>query len=260
MLKTGHHLSDEEIRSGYEALVGRGGLGPEFIERVLALAGDSTGLKILDVGCGKGELLAEICARFPASEVHGVDFSTARLRDASRRVGLQVALKEADIQKALPFPDASFDRIFCTETLEHLKEPHRCLREMGRVLKADGRMILTIPNASGFAPFNRLGPLIPGRWLRGKLLPYEHPSNTDQPIDTCFAFKEIMELVRVGGFEVEAAAGYRYFRYLQMLPAVRDVYRWIYPGVEWALPKLCGERFAYNLLLRCRKARRDGGR
>lgn len=257
MLKTGHHLSDEEIRSGYEALVGRGGLGGEFVERVLALAGDLTGQKVLDVGCGKGELLAEIGARFPGSDLSGVDFSTARLRDASRRVGLRVTLKEADIQKALPFPDASFDRIFCTETLEHLKDPHRCLREMGRILKADGRAILTVPNATGFAPFHRLGSLIPGRWLRGKLLPYEHPSNTDQPIDTCFTFQEILRLVRAGGFDVEATRGYRHFRYLQMLPVVRDLYRWIYPGVEWALPKLCGERFAYNLLLRCRKTGRE---
>jgi SAM-dependent methyltransferase len=254
MLKTGHHLSADEIRSRYDALTHRGGLGLEFIGRVLALAGDLTGLRILDVGCGKGELLAEIAARYPGSERYGVDLSTARLREAAERSGLRVTLVEADIQKALPFPGAFFDRTFCTETLEHLKDPDRCLREIGRILKADGRAILTVPNATGFAPFHRLGPVIPGRWLRGKLLPYEHPSNTDQPIDTCFAYGEIMSLVRGGGFVVEAVHGSRYFRYLQMLPLFRDLYRLVYPAVEWVMPKLGGQRFAYNLLLRCRKA------
>lgn len=253
MLKTGHDLSDDEIRSRYEA-VERGSQGPEFIQRVLALAGNLAGLKILDVGCGKGELLAEIAARYAPRDLYGADFSTARVRDASRRVGLKVTLVEADIQKGLPFCEAVFDRIFCTDTLEHLKDPARGLREIGRVLKTDGRVILTAPNATGFAPFHRLGPLIPGRWLRGRLLPYEHPSNTDQPIDTCFVYSEIMKLVRAGGLEVEAMGGYRYFRYLQMLPVVRALYGWIYPGVERVLPKLAGERFAYILFLRCRKA------
>lgn len=257
MLKTGHHLGDDDIRSRYESLAHRGGLGPEFVAKVLGLAGDLAGLTILDVGCGKGELLAEIGHRYARAELSGVDFSTARLRDAAARVGLRVALREADIQKGLPFPDAHFHRVFCTEALEHLKDPEGCLREIARVLRADGRAILTVPNATGFAPFHRLDALIPGRWLRSKLLPYEHPKNTDQPIDTCFTYGEIMRLVGSGGFEVEAVGGYRYFRYLQMLPVVRTLYGWTYPGVEWVMPKLGGERFAYNLLLRCRKA---GGR
>lgn len=254
MLKTGHDLSDDEIRVRYDALTHRGGLGPEFIRRVLALAGDLTGLRILDVGCGKGELLAEIAAHFPTSELYGVDLSTARLREAAERAGLRVTLAEADIQNSIPFPAVFFHRIFCTEALEHLKEPERCLAEMRRVLKADGRVIVTVPNATGFAPFHRLAPLIPGRWLRGRLLPYEHPSNTDQPIDTCFVYGEIMRLIRAGGFEVEAIHGYRYLRYLQLLPLVRDLYGWVYPAVERVLPALSGQRFAYNLLLRCRKS------
>jgi ubiquinone/menaquinone biosynthesis C-methylase UbiE len=254
VLKTGHHLSDREIRARYDALSHRGGLGPDFIDRVLALAGDLRGLRVLDVGCGQGELLAAVAIRYPDSELYGVDFSTARLRDAARRGGLSATLREADLQEALPFADGFFDRLFCTEVLEHLKRPERCLAEMGRVLKPEGRAVLTVPNATGFAPFHRLGGVIPGRWLRGKLLPYEHPSNTDQPIDTCFTYREIMELVGASGLAVEAVHGYRYFRYLQMLPLLRGLYAWVYPAVEWLMPRLRGERFAYNLLLRVRRA------
>jgi SAM-dependent methyltransferase len=254
MLKTGHDRSDEEIRACYETLARLGGLGAEFFQRVLTLAGDLKGLKILDVGCGRGELLAEIAGRCADCGLYGVDVSIPRLRNVPPPIAAKVRLVTADLQKPLPFHDAVFDRVFCTETLEHLRVPERCLREIVRVLRPDGRLILTLPNATGFAPFHRLGFLIPGRWLRAKLLPYEHPYNTDQPIDTCFVYREIMDLVRRGGLEIEAVCGYRYFRYLQMLPVVRDLYRRIYPMVEWLMPKVGGVGFAYNLLLRCRRA------
>lgn len=255
MIKTGHHLSDEEIRARYDALSHRGCLGPEFVEKVLALAGDLNGFVILDVGCGKGELLGEVAAWYPTAALYGADFSAARLGDAVRRGGSRVTLVEADIQRSLPFRDAFFDRVFCTNTLEHLKDPERCLREIVRILKPDGRAILTLPNATGFAPFHRLGAFIPGRWLRGKLLPYEHPCNTDQPIDTLFEYREVLDLVRAGGLDVEAVRGDRYFRYLQMLPLLRTLYAWLYPVVERVMPRVRGERFAYILLLRCRKLR-----
>lgn len=253
MLKTGQHLSDDEIRSSYEALTHRGNLGPEFLRRVLSLAGSLDFLKILDIGCGEGALLAEIALRQPNCDLYGVDFSFARLQEASNRLRSEVALTASDIQ-ALPFPDDFFDRIFCTETLEHLRYPEGCLQEISRVLKSDGAAIVTIPNATGFAPFHALDRFIPGRWLRSKLLPYEHPSNTDQPIDTCYVYDEILELMRAGGFKIDAIEGYRYFRYLQMLPVVRNMYRSIYPSVERLLPRIKGVRFAYNLLLRCSKA------
>jgi SAM-dependent methyltransferase len=255
VLKTGHDLSPAEIRARYEGLGHRGGLGPEFVARVLALAGPLGGLHVLDVGCGYGDLLAEIGRREPGAVLHGVDLALSRVAGAARRLGPRVRLAEADIQGALPYAAAAFDRVFCTETLEHLRAPERCLAEILRVLRPDGRVVLTVPNATGFAPFHVLGPLIPGRWLRSRLLPYEHPANTDQPIDTCFGYGEILALVEGAGLTVEAAAGWRYFRYLQMLPLARDGYRAVYPLVERVLPRIGGTRFAYNLLLRCRRSR-----
>jgi ubiquinone/menaquinone biosynthesis C-methylase UbiE len=253
MLKTGHHLSDDEIRTGYEALTHLGDLGPEFLHRVLSLAGSLEGLSILDLGCGKGALLSEIAARQQNCELYGVDFSLTSLQEAFNRLATDAVLLAADVQ-TLPFPETFFDRIFCTETHEHLKYPEGCLQEITRVLKSDGVAIVTMPNATGLAPFHKLGPFIPGRCLRSKLLPYEHPSNTDQPIDTCYMYEEIVEIMHAGGFKIDAIEGYRYFRYLQMLPVIRNLYRPIYPLVERLLPKINGVRFAYNLLLRCSKA------
>ncbi|MGH7279353.1 MAG: class I SAM-dependent methyltransferase, partial [Candidatus Rokuibacteriota bacterium] len=89
MLRTGHDRSDAEIRDRYAALAHRGGLGPEFLRRVVALAGDMGRARILDVGCGTGDLLAALAARGPDSRLWGVDISSARL--AARRGCLGIA-------------------------------------------------------------------------------------------------------------------------------------------------------------------------
>ncbi len=245
MLKTGHELPDAEIRLRYERLTWRGGLGPEFVVRVLALAGDLHGRRVLDVGCGTGDLLRAAAQRSDGLLV-GVDFAVARLARAAgghRRIHLV----QHDLAQPLPFASASFDVVFCTETLEHLKHPEACLAEIRRVLHPAGRLVVSVPNATGFFPFNRLAPLVPGRWMRGRLLPYEHPDNT------CFDYGEIRRLVRDAGFEIERCAGYRYLRYLQLLPLVRSVYGVVYPLVERCFPRLGAVRFAYNLILRCRR-------
>ena len=252
MLKTGHQLDDSTIRARYERLGHRGGLGRPFARRVIALAG-RPGHRVADIGCGTGELLGELAAAWPQSDLVGVDFAASRLRTAAAAAP-PVTLLDADLGAPLPFDDAAFDTVFCTEVLEHLKNPVGALREIRRVLTRDGRLTLSVPNATGFAPFHRLQALVPGAWLRGKLLPYEHPANTDQPIDTCWSFGEILALVAAGGFTVEARDGLAYFRYLEMLPIARVVWRPLAPVAERLLPGLGGTRFAYHLLLRCRPA------
>jgi 2-polyprenyl-3-methyl-5-hydroxy-6-metoxy-1,4-benzoquinol methylase len=221
------------------------------VQRVIALAGRPAAGPVLDVGCGTGELLSTLASAWPESPLHGVDFAASRLRTAAA-IARRVTLVDADLGSALPFDDRAFDAVFCTEVLEHLKEPLGCLREIRRVLVPGGRLTLSVPNATGFAPFHRLGPLLPGAWLRGKLLPYEHPANTDQPVDTCWSYGELVALVREGGFSIEAVDGMAYFRYLEMLPIVREVWRPLAPVAERLMPRLGGLRFAYHVLFRCR--------
>jgi SAM-dependent methyltransferase len=251
VLKTGHQLDEATIRARYETLGHRGALGPAFARRVVALAGAPSPGRVADLGCGGGELLRELGTAWGDGRLYGVDFAASRLRAAAAMAG-RVQLVDADLGARLPFADHAFEAVFCTEVLEHLKDPIGCLREIRRVLARGGRLTLSVPNATGFAPFHRLGPLVPGAWLRGKLLPYEHPGNTDQPIDTCWTYGEIVALVGAGGFTIEASDGMAYFRYLEMLPIVREVWRPVAPAAERLLPRLGGDRFAYHVLLRCR--------
>lgn len=108
------------------------------------------GLAVLDVGCGSGYLLRKAAGR--ASLAMGVDIDrgclpAARgdlLRKERPNSGL-IELAFADGQR-LPFVDASFDRIICTETLEHLEDVGQTLRELVRVLKPGGRLAASVPD------------------------------------------------------------------------------------------------------------------
>ncbi len=116
------------------------------------LAEITPGMKVLDVGCGRGEILRH-CARLGA-DAFGIDYAEVAVR-LSRQVldevpadggHTGVALSDA---KKLPFPDASFDRALMFDVVEHLHpwELHQALLEVHRILKPDGRFIVhTAPN------------------------------------------------------------------------------------------------------------------
>ncbi|MBD0329645.1 MAG: 3-demethylubiquinone-9 3-O-methyltransferase [Thermoleophilia bacterium] len=111
-----------------------------YIERVLTeeLALDLAGLKMLDVGCGGGLLAEEFAER--GARVTGVDPSTPSLQAARAHAaerGLDIAYHEG-VGEALPFPDASFDAVYCCDVLEHVDEVGRTVREIARVLRPGG--------------------------------------------------------------------------------------------------------------------------
>jgi SAM-dependent methyltransferase len=88
---------------------------------------------LLDVGCG-GRPHESIFLPYVDRYI-GVDTPASALS----RVDV------AAIASHLPFPDQTFDTVLCTEVLEHLSDPATCLREMGRVLRVGGHLILTTP-------------------------------------------------------------------------------------------------------------------
>lgn len=103
----------------------RAGLG----EYLPALSGD-----VLDVGCGRKPY--RHLTR--ATRYVGVDLDTPATR----------ALAAADVYydgRTLPFPDASFDAVLCSQVLEHVFTPAEFLREINRVLRPDGLLLLATP-------------------------------------------------------------------------------------------------------------------
>jgi SAM-dependent methyltransferase len=121
-------------------------------------------MRVLDVGCGRGEILRH-CMRL-GIEAHGMDYADAAARmsrdviaaEAQRAAELDQANGDAPAHhpgvcqadaKVLPFPNHYFDRVLMFDVVEHLFpwELHRAYIEIARVLKPDGRLVIhTAPN------------------------------------------------------------------------------------------------------------------
>lgn len=116
------------------------------------------GMRVLDAGCGTGNFEAFIAQKNPpAIQIQAVDFSQSMLaRARAKCTGLDSAdFVWADLDKRLPFPDNSFDRIVSINVLYTLPDRDHTMRELMRVLRPGGRMVLTSP-----APGYRWGPLV----------------------------------------------------------------------------------------------------
>lgn len=94
--------------------------------------------RVLDIGCGDGVLLSLIGDH----HLYGVDLDQASLDYAATRIKARLIKAAAE---SLPFKSNYFDLVIATEIIEHLAKPEIMLREIKRVLKPRGRVILTTP-------------------------------------------------------------------------------------------------------------------
>lgn len=109
------------------------------------------GRRVLDLGCGCG-YGADHLAWYGAAEVLGLDNSPAAVAYARahyRQVNLSFEIAEA---RCTGLPDASFEAVVCFELIEHLAEQDELLAEIRRVLKPDGYLIISTPDAERPAP------------------------------------------------------------------------------------------------------------
>jgi cyclopropane fatty-acyl-phospholipid synthase-like methyltransferase len=122
------------------------------LSAAFAVADVQAGMKVLDVGCGRGEILRH-CARLGA-DAFGVDYAPVAIELASRVVADggatpgKMGVAQADA-KQLPFPEAHFDRVLMFDVVEHLFpwELAQSLSEIRRVLRPGGVFIVhTAPN------------------------------------------------------------------------------------------------------------------
>lgn len=164
----------DRVASRYDALnsVMTAGLHHRWRERAADRADLSPGDSALDVCCGTGDLALELAARAtPAGSVVGCDFSEPML-DLAREKALErsadgVRFEWADAL-SLPYDDARFDAVTVGFGVRNLAELDRGLREMTRVLKPGGRLVIleitqpTRPPLSTFFSlwFDRVVPLL----------------------------------------------------------------------------------------------------
>ncbi|KPK15839.1 MAG: 3-demethylubiquinone-9 3-methyltransferase [Myxococcales bacterium SG8_38] len=105
------------------------------------MVGPAAGLRILEVGSGGGHVLR----MFPEARLTAVDVSKVFLDTAKRNLeGYDAEFNLGELGD-LDLAEGSYDRIICTEVLEHTKAPEEVLAQIHRLLKPDGRAVITVP-------------------------------------------------------------------------------------------------------------------
>ncbi len=107
------------------------------------------GQSVLEVGCGSGGVTCRMAIETEASCV-GVDINVEGINAARQRANEQglaarVSFQVTDAGQPLPFPDQSFDAVFCNDAINHLPRRPEVLRDWYRILRPGGRLLFTDP-------------------------------------------------------------------------------------------------------------------
>jgi SAM-dependent methyltransferase len=113
------------------------------VAKVIQVAGKSTG-NILDVGCGTGDRLEVFRSR--GFQTFGVEISGSA--DYAAEI-MKLNVRKGDLFEAC-FPDAYFDMVTLYHVLEHTHDPIHVCKEIGRVLKEDGCLVIQVPNKASW--------------------------------------------------------------------------------------------------------------
>ncbi len=122
---------------------------------------DLEGARVLDVGCGIGTYVRRF--RQYTDHVHGVEVEAERVAQASRDLPDIVQ----GVGEALPYPDRQFDLVFSNEVIEHVQDDRQTAREMVRVTRPDGLVVVFAPNR--LYPFETHGAYLGGRYVFGNV-------------------------------------------------------------------------------------------
>lgn len=98
--------------------------------------------KILDAGSGLGSYIYKQSQKFPG-EYYGIDIDEGNI-SISQQNYPNIKFKQMSVEE-LAFPDNFFDLIYSRDVLEHVDFPHQTIKEMVRVLKPSGRLLIQIP-------------------------------------------------------------------------------------------------------------------
>jgi methionine biosynthesis protein MetW len=167
------------------------------------------GSRVLDLGCGSGELLAHLRDTRGCSG-YGVELDDANVLACARR-GVNVI--QLNLEEGLKlFEDRSFDVVLQLETLQHLRNTEHMLRETARV----GRIgIVSFPN---FAHWPNRMAVLRGRMPVTRALPYEWYDTPNIRVGT---YKDFEVLARKNGLEVIDSFGLRRGEVVRRWPNLR---------------------------------------
>lgn len=190
---------DEELRTWLDALV-------------------RPGLEVLDVGCGDGSRYGEALIAGGVA-LHGIDVSQVAVDEARAR-GVQAV--RGGLEERLPFDDGRFDAAICLEVLEHLVDPEFATREIHRVLRPGGSVLVSVPNVAHWrsrAELALLGRFDPkGSPVTARRYPWRDPHLR------FFTSRSLAAMLDDVGFTVSAQGGLD-TQFLNAAPLLRAIVR-----------------------------------
>ncbi len=149
------------------------------------------GKRILDVGCGSGDLGGAL--QTMGNECYGITISQKEAEAAQSKL-TQVIAGDLETMQTLPFPAAFFDVVICADVLEHLRDPKRLLQTLKTHLKPDGILIASIPNVANI--------MVRMNLLRGRF-DYEKEGILDNTHLRFFTLNTAKNLLSSAGYAIE---------------------------------------------------------
>lgn len=173
--------------------------------------------KLLEVGCGQAKAL-EFLARnqlIDEENISAIDQSEIAVNYAKLKLP-KSRIEQGDIYN-IEYNNNSFDFILMAEVIEHLEYPMHALNEINRVLKHNGKLLITFPNYYNF-------PWLLTRILAEKL---NKPSwIVLQPVDKIYNTSDIIKFCRINGFSYLKCIGSNYFPpilYIYETPKITEI-------------------------------------
>jgi 2-polyprenyl-3-methyl-5-hydroxy-6-metoxy-1,4-benzoquinol methylase len=152
--------------------------------------------RLIDIGCGEGLFGAAVKARFPACETWGVELVSDAAEKAATR---NDHVLKTSFEKPVELPTAHFDVVTMNDVLEHMTWPEPALANVKRILRPDGRLVLSLPNVRYYLNVRDL--VFKNDWE------YRDCGILDRTHFRFFTSRSATRLLHQNGFQVEQIAG-----------------------------------------------------
>lgn len=113
------------------------------LNSVVRMIPNENNLKILDAGCGEGHLIEKLYSKDHKNFYYGFDITEVALESAKKRCPY-ANIQKMDITN-ITMENGFFDTVICSDVLEHVMMYKKAIRELKRVLKKGGELIITFP-------------------------------------------------------------------------------------------------------------------
>lgn len=222
---------------------------------VIELLNPSKNDLILDLGCGNARDIETFSKR--GTRCVGIDLSEGMIKEARRKAKREnlenVEFIVGDAIK-LPFKDNTFDKVSCSETIEHIPNWKKAAKEMKRVLKKDGLLVITTPNKKSLYGSTKIIFGLIGKILRALGRGSREPKH---PYDVWKTQKEVLSVLRKNNFKIKEKRGICFIpgQWTYFLPSrlKKLLVRLIDPVEEQIRKKLTPWGYMIGILVICEK-------